>query len=80
MRDKILDILEELCGDDIVKEEPEIDLLEEGLIDSLDYITLLVEIEEAFGLKLSPSEFTREEMATPNRIIAVIEARLAAGA
>ncbi|MCR4600257.1 MAG: D-alanine--poly(phosphoribitol) ligase subunit DltC [Clostridia bacterium] len=77
MREKLLDIIEELCGDDIVKEDPDIDLLEEGLIDSLDYIELLLKIEDAFGLKMSPSELTREEMATPNRIIEVVEKRLA---
>ena len=70
-------MIEELCGDEIVREDPDIDLLEEGLIDSLDYIELLLWIEEAFGLKMSPSELTREEMATPNRIIAVVEKRLA---
>ena len=77
MREKLLLMIEELCGDEIVRENPDIDLLEEGLIDSLDYIELLLWIEEAFGLKMSPSERTREEMATPNRIIAVVEKRLA---
>ena len=67
MREKLLLMIEELCGDEIVRENPDIDLLEEGLIDSLDYIELLLWIEEAFGLKMSPSELTREEMATPNR-------------
>lgn len=76
MREKLLDMIEELCGDEIVREDPDIDLLEEGLIDSLDYIELLLWIEEAFGLKMSPSELTREEMATPNRIIDVVEKRL----
>lgn len=77
MRDKLLDIIEELCGDEIVREDPDIDLIEEGLIDSLDYIEMLLKIEDEFGLKMSPSELTREEMATPNRIIAVVERRLA---
>ncbi len=77
MREKLLKILEELCGDEIIREDPDIDLLEEGLIDSLDYIELLLKIEDEFGLKMSPSELTREEMATPNRIISVVEKRLA---
>ncbi|MBE6042591.1 MAG: D-alanine--poly(phosphoribitol) ligase subunit DltC [Clostridiales bacterium] len=76
MREKILDIIEELCGDEIVKEDQDIDLIEEGLIDSLDYITLLIEIEKEFGLKMSPSEFTREEMSTPAKIVDVIGRRL----
>ena len=74
----MLEMIEELCGDEIVREDPDIDLLEEGLIDSLDYVTLLLDIEIEFGLKLSPSELTREEMATPNKIINVVESRLTA--
>ena len=77
MREKLLVMREELCGDEIVREDPDIDLLEEGLIDSLDYRELLLKIEDEFGLKMLPSELTREEMATPNRIIAVVEKRLA---
>lgn len=72
MKERILDILAELCADDIVKENLDIDLREEGLIDSLDYIELLAQIEEEFGLVLSPSELTREEMSTPRKILKTI--------
>lgn len=72
MKERILDILAELCADDIVKEDLDIDLREEGLIDSLDYIELLAQIEEEFGLVLSPSELTREEMRTPRKILKTI--------
>lgn len=75
MKDRILDILAELCADDIVKEDLDIDLREEGLIDSLDYIELLAQIEEEFGLVLSPSELTREEMSTPRKILKTITDR-----
>lgn len=76
MQDKILDILENICGDEIVKEDPDINLLEEDLIDSLDYVTLLLDIQDEFGVVLSPSEFTREEMDTPNKIIETLSKRL----
>ena len=55
MREKLLVMIEELCGDEIVREDPDIDLLEEGLIDSLDYIELLLKIEDEFGLNLTGS-------------------------
>ena len=45
MRDKLLDIIENICGDEIVKENPDINLLEEDLIDSLDYVSLLLDIQ-----------------------------------
>lgn len=72
MKERILDILAELCADDVVKENLDIDLREEGLIDSLDYIELLAQIEEEFGLVLSPSELTREDMVTPRMILKTI--------
>jgi D-alanine--poly(phosphoribitol) ligase subunit 2 len=76
MREKLLNILEDLCGDEIVKENPDIDLLEEDLLDSMDYTELLVEIEENFGVVIAPSEVTREEMNTPNKIIAVVSRKM----
>ena len=76
MEEKVLDLLVDLCGDEIVRENPDINLLDEELIDSLDYTELLVNIEEAFGIVMSPSEFTREQMDTPAKIIEQVRARL----
>ena len=76
MRDKLLDIIENICGDEIVKENPDINLLEEDLIDSLDYVSLLLDIQDEYGVVLSPSELTREQMDTPNKIIETVSARI----
>lgn len=76
MRDKLLDIIENICGDEIVKENPDINLLEEDLIDSLDYVSLLLDIQDEYGVVLSPSEFTREQMDTPNKIIETVSTRI----
>ena len=76
MEEKVLDLLVDLCGAEIVRENPNINLLEEELIDSLDYTELLVNIEEEFGIVMSPSEFTREQMDTPAKIIEQVRARL----
>ena len=77
MEKKILDMLADICGDDIVKENPEIDLVEEDLMDSLDWTELLVWVEEEFGAIMSPSEYTKEEMNTPNKVIEQVKKRLA---
>ena len=73
MKDRVketeLDLLEEICGDDVVREDMDVNLLEEDLIDSLDYTELLVGIEYALGVVMAPSELKREEMDTPNKII-----------
>ncbi|XVG95403.1 D-alanine--poly(phosphoribitol) ligase subunit DltC [Eubacteriales bacterium KG127] len=76
IEEKVLDIIQEICDDDIIRTEKEINLLDEGLIDSLDYIDMLVQFEEAFDIIMSPSEFTREEMDTPAKIIYQVEKRV----
>lgn len=76
VREIVLDLLEEICGDDIIREDLDINLLEEDLIDSLDYTELLIGIEENTGVLMAPSELTREAMDTPSKIIAQVMKRI----
>ena len=76
VRETILDLLEDICGDEIVREEMDIDLFEEGLIDSIAAIELLVAIESSLGVAIATTELKREEMDTPAKIIAQVESRL----
>lgn len=74
MKQKILEILEKICEDKIIYSNPDIELFENDIMDSLDLAELLVEIEENLGIYIAPSQVTREDMSTPNKIIAVVEA------
>ncbi len=73
MKEKVLDILVELCEDDVVKNNLDVDLFETGLLDSLAFVELLYSFEEQFGIIISPSEISREEISTPNKIISILE-------
>lgn len=75
MKEKVLDILEELCEDDIVKKDMDVNLFETGLLDSLAFVELLYSFEENFGIIISPSEINREDVSTPNKIITILEER-----
>jgi D-alanine--poly(phosphoribitol) ligase, subunit 2 len=77
MEEKILDMLADLCGDNIVREDRDINMVEADLMDSLDWTELLVWVEEEFGAIMSPSEYTKEEMETPNKVIEQVKKRLA---
>jgi D-alanine--poly(phosphoribitol) ligase subunit 2 len=77
-RERILGILREVTGDDAVLADPDVELFESGLLDSLGVVTLLVSFEETFGLSISPTELERAAWATPERLVADVEARLAA--
>ncbi|MCI7327516.1 MULTISPECIES: D-alanine--poly(phosphoribitol) ligase subunit 2 [Hornefia] len=76
MEEKVLKILENICGDEVVSEEPDINLVEEHLMESFDYITLLMDLQDQLGVIISPTEYTREEMDTPNKIIAIVKQKL----
>ena len=73
---RFLDIIEEIADDPVVRDEPDIDLFEEGLLDSIAAIELLVTIESEFNVRISPTELEREEMNTVNKIIARVGERL----
>lgn len=73
IHNEILSILEELCQTDIVKENPDIHLFDEGLLDSFGTVELLLEIENRLGILVAISDFDRDEWGTPNLIIAKLE-------
>ena len=75
LEEKVLGIIEEICEDDVIYEERDINLKEEGLMDSLAFVELLVRMEE-FGIEVAPTEVTYEEIDTPNKIIQYIETRV----
>lgn len=73
---KVMDLLEDVCGDDEVRRHMEDDLFELDLLDSIAAVELLVGIEDEFGVSIAPTEVPRTEMNTPDKIIAQVEKRL----
>ena len=76
LEEKMLDILEEVCGDDEVRTNRDEDLFALGLLDSMGAIELLVDIEDVFVVYIAPTEVERDEMNTVNLIIHQVEIRL----
>ena len=75
IKEQVLEMLEEICEDEVVREDLDINMKDEGLMDSLAFVEMLVKIEEIFGLSIAPTEVTYEEIDTPNKVIAYIENR-----
>lgn len=73
---RVLEMLEEICDDEAVREERDVDLFEAGPLDSLAAIEVLVGIEENFGIEIAPTAVERKEMNTVNKIIEQIAVRL----
>lgn len=75
MEEKVLEMLTELCEDEVVKTNKEIELFKTGLLDSLTFAELLFNIEDQFGIIIAPSEIEREDINTPQKIIDLIQER-----
>jgi D-alanine--poly(phosphoribitol) ligase subunit 2 len=68
LKNEIIEILTEICQDEVVKENPDIDLFQSGLLDSFGTVELLIQIEERLDILVPISEFDRELWNTPNNI------------
>lgn len=56
MEDKIIEIIEELAEIENLKENKEIDLIENDVLDSLAFIELIYRLEEEFNIEIEPTQ------------------------
>ena len=70
MKDTVLDILVDLTGSEEVKQDLDINLFDNGLLDSMGTVQMLLELDNQCGIQVPVSEFERSEWDTPNKIIA----------
>ena len=70
----VLKELEHITGTDQVRADPDLALYDEGLLDSLGTIELIVALDKALGIEISPTQIDRQLWATPRKIIAFVEA------
>ena len=74
--DKIIDLLEEVSGEDDVRDHLDEDLFDLGYLDSMGAVELLLAIENEMGVSIAPTEVPREQMNTANLIAYQVEQRL----
>ena len=68
-KEEVLQIIAEVSGENVVKEELDLDLFDSGLIDSFGTVELLVLIEEKLDINVPITEFDRDTWNTPNAIV-----------
>ncbi len=56
MEEKIIEIIENLTGYQELKENREMDLLENEILDSLAFIELITALEEEFDIEIQPTQ------------------------
>jgi D-alanine--poly(phosphoribitol) ligase subunit 2 len=76
MRERTLEILRQVTGDDEVMTDLDLSLFASGLIDSFGLVTLLLALEEAFGIVIAPSELDWTTWSTARSLLADVERRV----
>jgi D-alanine--poly(phosphoribitol) ligase subunit 2 len=76
--EQVLNVLATVVDSDEVVRNPDLPLYDLQLLDSLKTVELIVSLAERFQVDISPAEVERQQWATPRKIIAYMEQRLAA--
>jgi D-alanine--poly(phosphoribitol) ligase subunit 2 len=77
MKDQILAVLARVAETDEVLKQPDLALYDLQILDSMKTVELIVALGQEVGVEVSPAEFEREAWATPAKLVADIEKRLA---
>lgn len=73
MREKLLQILSETCpGVDFARETA---LIDDGILDSLDLVTLVTQIMDVFQVELDVEDLEPEHFNSVDAMLALIESR-----
>ncbi len=75
---RILSILEHVIGTDRVRYDLDLALFDQGLLDSLGLVELMLAVSDEFGIDISPAEIERSQWASPRNIVRYIEERIEA--
>jgi D-alanine--poly(phosphoribitol) ligase subunit 2 len=76
--ENVLATIEAVTGEPAVRQDLDLDLFGNQVLDSLRSVELLVSLSQRFETDISLSEIDRELWATPKKIIAFMEQRVSA--
>lgn len=73
MEEKIIEIIENLTGYDKLKENVDIDLLENEILDFLAFIELMTTLEEEFNIEIQPTQVDPNTWRSVKKIVELVE-------
>lgn len=73
MEEKIIEIIENLTGYKKLKENRDIDLLDNEILDSLAFIELITSLEEEFDIEIQPTQVEPNTWRSIKRIADLVK-------
>ena len=75
IKEKVIEIFKEILDTDEIRDNMDLDMFENEMLDSLAIIEVLLGIEDKLGISLQPTDLERKDMATVNNLISFLESR-----
>lgn len=72
VKETVLSILNDLTGEDLSEKMDE-NIFDNGLMDSMASVQMLLQLQEELNIDVPVSEFNRSEWDTPNKIVAKVK-------
>ncbi|MDJ1155773.1 D-alanine--poly(phosphoribitol) ligase subunit 2 [Macrococcus caseolyticus] len=72
-KQEVLDVIAEVAENNIVKENPDVRIFDENILDSFATVGLLLALNDRLDMDLTITDFDRDEWATPNMIAEVLK-------
>lgn len=73
MEDRVINIIAEICENESIKDNLDIDLIENEILDSLAFITLISRLEEEFDIEIQPTQVKPDTWRSINSIIELVK-------
>ncbi len=75
---QVIDVLARVADTEEVRTNPDLALYDLQILDSMKTVELIVALGQELNVEISPAEFDRDAWATPAKMVADVEKRLAA--
>ena len=78
IHDQVIEVLARVAETEEVRTNPDLALYDLQILDSMKTVELIVALGQELNVEISPAEFDRDAWATPAKMVADVEKRLAA--
>ena len=73
MEDRVINIIAEICENETIKDNLDIDLIENEILDSLAFINLISRLEEEFDIEIQPTQIAPDTWRNVKSIIELVK-------
>jgi len=73
MEDRVINIIAEICENETIKDNLDMDLIENEILDSLAFITLISRLEEEFDIEIQPTQIAPDTWRSIDAIIELVK-------